>query len=92
MSMPAEAATEYAFAAPPGFSIPEDVQEGQPFEVVAKIRLNGDQLVFDEINGVQLAAGESTPDEDEGGMEYENEDGSDMGDETDDLAAVASGM
>lgn len=54
MAMPSEEMASYAFAAPPNFSIPDDVQEGQPFEVVAKIRLNGDQMVFEEINGLKL--------------------------------------
>lgn len=87
MSMP-QAGSAYAFAAPPGFSIPEDVQEGQPFEVVAKIRLDGSQLVFDEINGVKLEA-ETEEAEPEG---YEDEDLGDEGDMTDDLATVGGAV
>jgi ATP phosphoribosyltransferase regulatory subunit HisZ len=50
--------TAYAFSAPPGFTAPDDVQEGDAFEVVAKVRLQGGQLVFDQINGVALGGDE----------------------------------
>ena len=55
----AATAASYAFAAPPGFTMPDDVQEGDAFDVVAKVRLEGGQLVFDQINGMELG-GETT--------------------------------
>lgn len=90
MSMPPEAEAEYAFAAPPGFSIPEDVQEGQPFEVVAKIRLSNGQLMFDEINGVKLQD-QPEIDEDEP-QEWQDESGGDPGDDTAASDAVTEGV
>lgn len=87
MAMPRERSSAYAFAAPPNFSIPDDVQEGQPFEVVAKLRMNGDQLVFQEINGLKL---DPTMDESEP-QGWEDESGGDAGDNTAETGALEQG-
>ena len=78
MAMPSEEMASYAFAAPPNFSTPDDVQEGQPFEVVAKIRLDGGQMVFEEINGLKLDGAPMEETEETEG--WEDEEGGDQGD------------
>jgi hypothetical protein len=64
MEMEAPEAAAYAFELPPGFTAPDEVEEGQPFEVVAKIRLKDGQVVFDAINGMDLTT-EAAPEPEE---------------------------
>lgn len=54
-----------SIAAPEGFSAPEEVREGEAFEVVAKIRLRDGQIVFDSINGVEMSEAEPEPEVEE---------------------------
>lgn len=77
-----EAAVEYAFTAPPGLTMPDDVQEGDSFEVVAKVRMEGGKIYFDQLNGVNLAS-EEEPMEEEEGEEVEVEEDVE-GEESDD--------
>jgi hypothetical protein len=43
---------------PPDFSLPEDVAEGDSFEELFTVRLEGDSLVPTMIAGVEIAADE----------------------------------
>ncbi len=48
---------------PPDFSLPEDVAEGDSFEELFTVRLEGDSLVPVMIAGVEIAEDESEEDE-----------------------------
>lgn len=49
---------EVSFAVPAGFKAPDDVQEGDDFEVVAKVCLRDGQVIVKSVNGVEI--GEET--------------------------------
>lgn len=51
-----EEITEVSFPVPTGFAAPDTAEEGQPFEVTARVLLRDGRLVLDSINGAKLAA------------------------------------
>jgi len=60
--------TTVSFAPPPGFKQPDDVRDGETFDVVAKCKMEGGQVVIESINGIALG---DNPEEEE--MEVEEE-------------------
>jgi hypothetical protein len=67
---------------PTDFSLPEDISEGDSFEELFTVRLEGDSLVPVMIAGVEIAADESDED-----MEMEDEAADEM-----EAASPMSGM
>ena len=51
-------AEEISFPMPEGFAPPEDSKPGEPFDVLATVRLDGDMLVLTAIDGSPVGAGE----------------------------------
>lgn len=54
---------ETEFEIPAGFKPPQDVQDGQEFDVVATFRLEGTKLALVAIDGSELAEKTETPKE-----------------------------
>ena len=56
-----------SFGVPSGFAAPDNVEEGDFFETVARVKIKDGQVILDSINGSKIG-----PEEDE--MEEESED------------------
>ena len=64
-----------SFAPPKGFTPPDDMEEGKPFDIVASMVMKGGKLTLQSVNGAKLSQMEEDTEETED-MEEESSDSS----------------
>jgi hypothetical protein len=62
-----------SFAPPKGFTPPDDMEEGKPFDIVASMVMKGGKLTLQSVNGAKLSQMEEDTEETEETEDMEEE-------------------